>query len=315
QYLAGAHVLSVGGVAASENFFTTYAPYVYSPGGNVTNVADWVPGVVCQRMVGLPAIFAGDALYQHSVRKFGVIYPTNPDYQAVGKVVVADMDACKATPAVIYQYALNLSTMASDSASAMAQMRAKGVTTVVCLCDTVVPQFLTKAADAQSYYPEWLTLPEADSASQNYSQDQWSHAIGPNTTTVPQSQSEAYKVYQLANPGGTPQSPAYPAAYQVALLFADGIQNAGPDLNPETFERGFFGLPSTPSGQLGPWAFGFDHFTPQAGAPIGWYSATAVSNEDGKPGAWIACSGSDGAYRPWEPRSNYGPAGTQLHCG
>lgn len=315
QYLAEDHVLSVGGVAGSQHFYQTYAPYIYSAGPSLSNLDDWVPGVICQRMKGLPAIFAGDAADKLQKRVFGVIYPTNPDFQLVGKAIIAKLQACGAPIASTYQYAIDLSTMAQDSALAMAQMRSKGVTTVVCLCDTVVPRFLSQAADGQSYHPEWVFSGAADSLTQNYASDQFAHAIAPESTFVAETQSEAYHVYQLAAPGKKPASVYYYYAYESALLFYEALQNAGPDLTPATYERGFFTLPnSLPGGQLGPWSFGTNHFTSSSGAPIGWYNPSAVSNEDQTAGAWITCAGSDGAYHPWEPQSGYGPAGTQLHC-
>jgi hypothetical protein len=315
QYLASDHVLSVGGVAGSDRYFDTNAPYIYGPGASTSRLADWIPNVVCQRMKGLPAVFSGDASAKTKVRKFGLIFPTNPDFQLVGNQIKGLLAACGVTSADTYQYAINLATMASDSTVAMAQMRSSGVTTVVCLCDTLVPRFLTLAANAQGYHPEWLFSGAADTLAQSYDQGEFSHAIGPENTALPNKQSEAYAVFLQASHGKQPVSVYYPLAYETALLYFDALQNAGPNLNPSTYEQGFFNLPpSLPGGQLGPWSFGPGHFTPLSGAPIGWYSAKTVSPEDNTAGAWLSCSGADGQYHPWEPRSAYGPAGTQLDC-
>ncbi len=315
QYLASEHVISAGGVAASDHYFASNAPYTYAPGASVSRLIDWVPNVVCQRMKGLPAIFAGDAATTHLTRKFGLIYPTNPDFQIVGDAVKSAIAACGAPSANTYEYALNLTTMASDSANAMAKMRASGVTTVICLCDTVVPRFLTNAASGQNYHPEWLGAGQADSLAEGYDQSQWAHAIGASGYTVPPTKSEAYKVFLMASKGRQPVSTYYVVAYATAILFFDALQNAGPNLTPSAFQQGFFSLPaSLPGGQMGPWSFGQGHWTSVAGAPIGWYNPAATSGQTNSAGAWENCSGADGQNHPWEPRSAYGTAGTQLEC-
>jgi hypothetical protein len=315
QYLATDHIVSAGGVAGSDHYYETYAPYIFTAGASTSNLVDWMPNVVCQRMKGLPAIFGGDPGDATKTRKFGLIYPTNPDFQLVGNQVKSALEACGTPIADTYEYAINLSTMASDSTIAMAQMRADGVTTVVCLCDTLVPRFLTIAAAAQNYHPEWVFTGEADTLGQTYEQSEWAHAIAPDGTTSPDDQTEAFKVYLMASHGRRPVSLYYEAAYSTAILFFDALQNAGPDLTPATFQQGFFGLPpSLPGGQLGPWSFGVDHWTATAAAQIGWWSPSTTSNANNTAGAWLACSGADGDFHPWEPRSGYGPAGTQLHC-
>jgi hypothetical protein len=60
--------------------------------------------------------------------------------------------------------------------------------------------------------------------------------------------------------------------------------------------------------------FGDKHWTPLAGAPIGWYDPNATSGQNGSKGAWQSCAGEDGQIHPWQPRSSFGAAHTQLHC-
>ncbi|MDX6217030.1 MAG: hypothetical protein QOG99_2614 [Frankiales bacterium] len=315
QYLAEDKIITLGGVAASQHFFEQYRPFAYSFGTSVSNYAQWAGNTACQRMVGLPAIFAGDATYTHTKRVFGLVYPNNPDFQRVGKDLAARLTACGGKPAKTYEFTLNLSTLASDSANAMAQMRSAGVTTVICACDTVSPQFFTQAADGQQYHPEWMAVASADSFGQGYSQTQWSHALSNEGTFKPQKQTEAYRVFKLANPKGEPAEAFYAAAYLAALNMFNALQSAGPDLTPANLERGFFQQPaSAPGADFGPWAFGPKQYTPASGAQAGWYNPNAVSGQNGAKGAFLSCGGADGEYRPWDPQSGYGPAHTQLHC-
>jgi hypothetical protein len=315
QYLAENKIVTLGGVAASQHFYQQYRPYVYTPSGSVSNFAQWSSNTICQRMVGLQAIFAGSANLKAKKRSFGLIYPNNPDFKAVGQEISKRMSACGAAPTKTYEYTLNLGTLASESANAMAQMSSSGVTTVICACDTVSPQFFTQAADGQNYVPEWVALGSADSFGQGYSQTQWAHAISDQGTFKPEKQTEAYKVFKLASPKSEPKEPFFSSAYIAAINLFNSLQNAGPQLTAANLEQGFFALPdSLPGGDFGPWSFGPQHWTSLAGAQTGWYDANATSGSNGKKGAWITCAGTDGPYRPWDPVSGYGTKSTQLRC-
>jgi hypothetical protein len=315
QYLAENKIVTLGGVAASQKFYKQYRPYVYTPATSVSNFAQWSSNTVCQRMAGLPATFAGSATLKNKKRSFGLIYPNNPDFKAVGQDISRRMSACGAAPTKTYEYTLNLGTLASESANAMAQMSSSGVTTVICACDTVSPQFFTQAADGQSYVPEWVAIASADSFGQGYSQTQWAHAIANQGTAKPEKTTEAYKVFKLASPKAEPAEPFFSSAYIAAINLFNSLQNAGPRLTASTLEQGFFAQPdSLPGADFGPWSFGQEHWTSSAGAPTGWYDPNATSGSNGKKGAFTSCAGPDSAYRPWEPAGGYGAKGTQLRC-
>jgi hypothetical protein len=315
QYLAENKIVTLGGVAGSQKFFEQYRPYAYTPSGSVSNFAQWSGNTVCQRMAGLPAVFAGSADLTVKKRVLGLIYPNNPDFKVVGQDIAKRISSCGAAPARTYEYTLNLATLATESANAMAQMRSAGVTTVICACDTVSPTFFSQAADGQGYVPEWVALGSADSFGQGYSQSQWSHAISSQGTFKPEKETEAYRVFKLAAPKAEPAEAFFSTAYIAALNLFNSLQNAGPNLTAATLEQGYFQLPpSLPDGDFGPWTFGPNRWTPLAGARIGWYDPNATSGSNGEKGAWTSCAGEDGAYHPWEPASAYGPKGTQLRC-
>jgi hypothetical protein len=314
QDLANNHVIGIGGVSASQRFFENNAPYSYAIGGTVTNLDQVYTPLVCRRMLGLPAIFSGDAIYQKSVRKFGLIYPDNPDYAAVGKSIKQHLDACGAKPYTV-TYSIDIPTLQQQDTNIMAQMRSQGVTTVVCVCDLLSPNFLTTAADGQQYHPEWLDADGGDPYGQTYRQDQWNHALVTGGTSPNLKTSEAYKAYKIANPNAEPQEQYFYLAYQVALQLFDAIQNAGPRLTPSTFEQGMFSLPpSAAGGVFGHWGFGTNHFTTLDRIPIGYWDPNRTSPMNGKAGTYISCSGADGRDHPFDDPASYGPSHTQLHC-
>jgi hypothetical protein len=317
QDLAAEGVISVGGVVASQPFLERNAPYVYTVIPTITDLGNFEGSLLCQRMAGLPAVFAGDPLLKSTTRVFGIINPENPDYAVSGATVEKDLRGCGSRVAKHITYALDIPTLSTQDTSIIAQMKAAGVTTVVCgICDDVSPLFLTRAADAQGFHPEWVTIDDGDQYGQLYSQSQYRHAVGPGEATPVPSTTEAYKVFRLANPNGQPaELSRLGVAYAVALQLFDGLQAAGPELTPTTFERGEFSLPpSLTGGDLGPWQFGAGVFSPQAGLPVGWYDPNAVSPINGQRGSWRSCAGDDGAFHSWVPPSAFGPVHTQLRC-
>ena len=317
QDLAAEHVISIGGVVASQTFLQENAPYVYTVVPTLTDLGNFEGSLVCDRMAGLPAQFAGDPSLQGKTRVFGIINPENPDYQSTGQIVQNDLQACGAPVAKHITYSINVPTLATQDTSIIAQMKAAGVTTIICgICDDISQLFLTEAASAQDYHPELVTTDDGDGYGQLYAQDVYKSALGPGEGLGTISASEAYKVFKLADPGGTPaETSRLAAVYGVALQLFDSLQAAGPDLTPSSFEAAEFGLPgSLPGGDLGTWQFGSNVFSPQANYPLAWYDPGATSTLNGAKGAWQTCSGSDGAFRPWLPSSAYGPSRTQLHC-
>jgi hypothetical protein len=72
-------------------------------------------------------------------------------------------------------------------------------------------------------------------------------------------------------------------------MLALGIQLAGPDLTPTSFEKGMFNYAGG-NGEYGPWSFnenGVGQFTPQHEFRYQWWDPNATSVFDGEQGAWV----------------------------
>jgi hypothetical protein len=310
--LAEQGVLSFGVPYMSQQWFDQFAPYAYSYWPTDTSLAQFEGSLICQRMAGLPASFAGDSDLQGKTRVFGLIVPENPVYAAGGNLLQSELQACGIQLADRVNYALDISTIAEQSENAIAQMRAAGVTTILCSCDPIAPIFLTNEANTQDYHPEWVSLWWGDAYGRDPNQTEWAHAMASGGASPAASGTEAYRAFKLADPSGTPAEMYYNLPYLQALMLFDGLQAAGPDLTPTTFARGFFSLPpSLPGADYGPWTFGQGIFTPQQSFQIGWWSPTATSAYDGKQGAWENCNGGT-----WYPAVNPSlpPLHTQLQC-
>jgi len=323
QDLATEHVMSFSAAAQPQSWFEQYAPYEYSvqgPSGTVS-VSDSA-AVVCRRMAGMDAIFSSDTLYQHTKRVFGIIYPENPSYsQEVQQYESQIMAGCGLKPAKVIAYAINVAQYGNEATSAVALMEAAHVTTILCACDPIFPILLTPAASAQSYYPEWFAADFGDPVSQDYTQSEWGNSIAGGLPSEESATSEAYKAYELANPGHQPAEepptspPYFYVPYYTLLQVFEALQAAGPDLTPYTFEQGMFSLPpSLPNGDMsaGHWVFGTDVFDPVVSFGLVWWNQNATSTFDNKKGTYQACNGGQ-IYLVTDLAALGGP-GQQLDC-
>ena len=312
--LAQQGVIAMGPLGFPQSYYQRYAPYWWSFSPSGTQGADLLGNAICQRAANLPAVYAGDALYQKENRKFGLITPENPEYTEVANEIKAQLSSCGVGITKQVSYAIDVTSYESEAASIDAQMKTAGVTTVICFCDPIVPIFLSNSADSENYFPEWFEPNYLDPQGRLEDQKEWAHAFSDGGQYPDQAHNEAYQAFKRATNGGTPAELYYDEAYFTLLQFFIGLQAAGPDLTPASFQKGMDALPATPNGMDGSWAFGPGMFTPPATVRLGWWSPTDVSQRDGKTGSWQSCSG--GQWFPISPsqRSQWGPPHTQLNC-
>lgn len=298
--LAQEHVISFSSVAMPQSWFQQYAPYEFSVQGPTgTTGLQEAGAVICDRLAGMPAIYAGETDYQKQIRKFGIIYPQTPYYQQEVNAALAQLSSCGVKPTKVIGYAINVSEYEQEAVSSVAQMKAAGVTTLLCACDPIYPILLTQAAAQQAWYPEWYSVSYGDPVARDYTQSEWSHDVAGGIEWPALSTTEAYKAYQLANPGHSPAEspptspPYYYVAYYELMQVFSGLQAAGPDLNAASFERGEFSLPASIPGDPvgGRWIYGQNVFDPVMSFSLVWWNPNAVSNFDGNKGAYQWCNG------------------------
>jgi hypothetical protein len=292
QYLADEKIIAIGGLLQPQYWFQQYAPYEFSPAPTCNSDAEVTATVLGRSMAGLPAIFSGDPKMQHTIRKFGIIYPQNPNYASCALELVSILKN-KYHTNVVRQiaYSINIAEGESQAKNAVAQFQTRGVTSIICACDPLFPIFLVQNATAQKYYPEWLALDFGDIFGQKIAPtSQWENNIAGGITSPPKIEQEAYRAYKLEDPTGTP-SPEFAAIYEPLLQLFTGLQAAGPDLTPETFAEGLFSMPtSKPGGEFGKWKYGQDVFSPVDSFQVLRWSPTTVSQQDGLKGSFIACN-------------------------
>jgi hypothetical protein len=192
--------------------------------------------------------------------------------------------------------------MSNQAANIVARLQSEGITTVTCSCDPVLPVFLTARAQEQNYHPEWIVtgsgFTDQDVVGQLMNQEQWARAFGIsyNASAQPMESTLAYNAYKQVRD----DEPAFAVGSMYASLYllAIGIQGAGPELTPESFQQGMFDYPGG-SGPMGTWGFGAGNFSaPEDFREIYW-DPNATSTFNGQPGTYVETDPGE-RHRPGE---------------
>jgi hypothetical protein len=210
------------------------------------------------------------------------------------QVARGDFTAAGCDPGDNVPYILDLGTMSNQAASLITQMQSSGVTTILCGCDPIIPVFLSGVANRQGYFPEFIivgtALTDFDIVGQLWNQSFAKHAFGvsPLTAPMPASQSIGYAAYKSVRQ----DEPAFSVEiiyYQMAQM-AIGLQMAGPNLTPQSFEQGMFSYPPK-LGPAGVWGFGPHDYTTSDDVREIYWDPNAISNYNQKQGAYIELNG------------------------
>ncbi|HXA42751.1 MAG TPA: hypothetical protein VNV65_07555 [Candidatus Solibacter sp.] len=283
----------------SEAAYKAHAPYMYGvPLGPVAEIQGaGVGAVACQRMAKMNAIFAGDATFRATVRKFAVLEPQQPEYTGGAAVLTQEMKNCGVS-VDYYPYNADINQEAQEAAQITAEMVQAHDTTALMLTDPFMSQFMTDAAGQAQYQPEWVFTIFSQTMARQASAGEMAHSIDItpwHATTGAPTQRLCAHIYSLAAPGTTAQSGPSGLDAECALLMAlfAGLQEAGPGLTPQTLSRGWFSLPdSSASSDFGRWSFGPNQWSPLASFSVLQWNAGAASTYDGGTGEWEPCGGS-----------------------
>ncbi|MFZ6003724.1 MAG: ABC transporter substrate-binding protein [Actinomycetota bacterium] len=299
-------VLAFGDPYLSRKWHDERGPCAWSLAVNGTEVAEFAAEFAAKRLAGGNAEFAGgDA--KGKPRLIATLAPENPWYQE--SVQVARQRYEELTGGVSqgpnYQYLLDLGQLSNQASNLIPKMKADGVTTVICGCDPIFPVFLSGVAAREKYFPEFIiagtALTDADVVGQLWNQQFAQHAFGvsPLQDFVPPTQTIAYQAFKSVRPDAEPAFSVDLIYYQMYML-AIGLQGAGPDLNPDTFQAGMYDY-EPKLGPVGLWDFGpGDHTSADDVREIYW-DPNAVSSYNGQAGSYIGLDlngdGLDDRYR------------------
>ena len=289
QALVQNHVVAMNQLLVSNQYLSSSAPYAYSVIPSLDDLGALLTTIGCN-LGSSPVSFAEDPSLNGKQRVFGAVVLEDPQYQGLENGIVNGLKKCGVQIPVVINYTLDLSNIQQQMQNAISQMKANHVTTVLCGCDPVGEIYVTQAADQQSYGPEWFSNWLPAQMERLYSQDQWAHSVevglGPS---IPEQQDEAYKVFQMVDPGGQPQEPYFWYIYYQLLYLFNGLQAAGPDLSPQNMLSGLQHLPGSQQGQVGSWIYGSGIYWPFSQAQVSYWVPNKPNAFDGKAGDYNPC--------------------------
>jgi hypothetical protein len=291
--LARQEVINIGAPYMSREWFTERRPYSWSNFPDCTVVAETASEYGVKRMFGRPATHAGDDLADRE-RRIALIAPNNLEYQQCADASEEIIEDAGFEFALRTDYVLDLAQLQTQAVNLVSQLKANDITSVALACDPILALYLAQQAQQQNYHPEWqpigvgfIDLDLVGQMIQRLSGDQWTRAFGgsPWGTQLPPGQSPAYAAYASVRNGEQPPSvQADLVYYQLYRLFI-GLQMAGPDLTPESFETGMFAYPGG-DGPAGHWDFYEEHYTGVTDAREMWWDPDAISPFNGLPGTY-----------------------------
>lgn len=288
--LARQKVLALPPVHMSRRWYREHAPYAWGVLVDCNRLVDTLVDWVVKRVLGHPARYAGDPQFRTKDRTIGLLVPEQPWYQECAKDGLKQIEAAGFKFAHQINYPLDFNRMSTDAVSIIAQMKAKGITTMACVCDPILPLFLSGQATQQGYFPEWIVagtaLTDVDILGQIYDKEQWKHAFGLSflSDVYRGPKAESYRAYKTIR-NDEPAFVADVLYYPVLMLFL-GIHLAGPNLTPESFQQGMFNYPPT-VGETGLWSFGPDDYTATDDAREMYFDPVQISPFDDAPGRYI----------------------------
>ena len=245
--LAARKVICVGCTTGGPDFANKRAPYLYVVGSNTQQVLDAVVDYVSKKLAGRKAEFAGSADLKAADRKIGYLWiESNDDSKTQADLMASRLAAKGVNLAASVPYTLDPARLQEQATSTITKMKSAGVTTILFSGDPVAPTTFTKEATAQNYFPEWLLGPQVlvdtTAFSRTYDQKQWAHAFGVSPLAVRSdpNKGDAYRIYQWATGETPPAKDTNAVMFPNITTLAFGLQAAGPDLNPQTFQAGMF---------------------------------------------------------------------------
>ena len=314
QALAEQKVVGISIFGGPDTIFTSASPYSYTIGNVCSKDVLQAEQYVGRVLNTTPTSFAGDPALNGTKRVFGFIGTGTAQSEKCNAQLLAGL---KAKYGITVKDNVNMAlstTVEGQANSVMGQMKSDGVTTILCSsCDFFTPIFLTKAATTVGYHPEWIETNFLTALTALQTSQQIANAEGFGNQAPPKQDTEAWHAYELNAPQGQTIIPSYSYVYEPLLLFFDTLQAAGPDLTPESFQKGLRSLPaSNPGGMYGTWSFNSDSFDPNGTYGMVRWSNTAKSAIDTKPGAWLACNG--GKQYRYNGTAPQLPANTPVKC-
>ena len=290
--LAKRQIIGFGVPYLSREWMSSRAPYSWSLATDCSIVTEEASDYALKKLFDKPATNAGPGI-QGKPRVITAIAPDNSWYQEcvnAGRSILKSQGRDWQVEPI--QYQLDLGTMSNQAQNIVPKLQSEGVTTIVCGCDPIFPVFFSGVAARAGYFPEFINLgvalDDADIVGQLWNQDFTKHSFGISAlgddANQPSTQSIGYQAYHQVRQ----DEPAFSVdlIYYQMYMLATGIQMAGPNLTPQSFEQGMFAYPKK-QGFAGLWGYGPGDYTPQDDVREIYWNPSLPSPYNGKLGTWV----------------------------
>ena len=263
-----------------------------------TKIDNFTAELLCKQLQGKPATFTDDPALNGKPRKFGGLYWTSVNgggSHTTDDVRKAMASKCGMSFTDFQEFpAENESNEIPNAQAALARFRAEGITTVVFAHETAAAAVVMADATSNQYFPEWV-LPSPYGVDFNLigsilPPEQMRHAFGFSQWELPHpsTASDCYIAYQSVDPTNTPDGTFCKLVFPFLQQFVNGIQMAGPRLNPQTFRDGLYKLGHRfyPDRLSVGGGFGPGDYTYIDDFGLIWWDRTAPDPETGNQGAY-----------------------------
>lgn len=268
EELARRGVLCIScGLSVTDAFYQEHSPFVWGTAQSPEQYLPVLSEVTIDMLNGREAEFAGDPAMRDRERVFGAVHfeQDPPVFGAINERVDAVAKARGFERKISLTYQLVLAELPEKARTIIGRMKAEGVTTIIFLGDPIMPMYLTQAATAQNYFPEWIitgtVLTDTSAMGRMYDQEQWANAFGISSLPMPvdPEMGEAWRLHEWFYGEKPVAEKAIALSADPIRMFLYGVHLAGPELTPETFRDGLFGYPPSGGGPTRPRISWGDH--------------------------------------------------------
>lgn len=287
--LASEGVINIGAPYVPRSWLAQRRPYSWTPLTDCSTVVESAASYYAVKMARKPAKNASGDL-KDKPRRLAVIAPDNAEYQGCVNAGINLLNKMGGGGDLKARHKYQISTNPGTAVNnILPKLRNDGITTVMCGCDPVFLNFLTTAMNGQGYFPEMVVagvaLVDTDLVGQLMQQKVWTNAFGISYAgpTQRQGTSFAYRAYKSVRPDEP--SIMVDIIYSQLYMLAIGIQMAGPNLTPPSFEKGMFDYPRR-SGPYGTWGFGPNDYSTSDDAREIFWNPQAPSPQNNQAGAY-----------------------------
>jgi len=237
-----------GGVCIGCPTLADAAPSVFNITPSATQIRLQFAEYLRTKLLGKPAIHAGDEAFHDVERVFGNLYIDTGSQDSLNGAEESREVLAAAGIELVEQigYELDPNTLAEQASTAISRLKAAGVTTVLIGGDPIAPKTFTEVATQQDYHPEWVlngaALQDTTAFGRTYDQDQWSHAFGLSSLAarVVNGKGTSENLFQWWDGEYPPADDTVGVLFPNPAMFFAGLQAAGPNLTVESFRDGMF---------------------------------------------------------------------------